>query len=115
MPGWPGSSIPATAPRQSVQIDVAASKNNSHALRFDVDYALSNGGIRNSRRGLDDYFHRFPNRPHGRDDRFLGHCYNVIHVTLNDREVRLADICPQSVGDREFLLSDDPSPRAKRL
>ncbi len=40
--------LPLQIPRQRIQIDIAAGKNNSHAFSIDVDYWFENRGIRNS-------------------------------------------------------------------
>src|SRR5438034_1605152 len=88
-------------------------KDNSYAFSIDVDYSFGNRGVRNRGGWLNDDLHCLPNRAHRQNDRFLAHDDNVIHVTLDDLKIRLADICSQSIGDRKFLFGHEPSPGAK--
>ena len=72
-----------------------------------------NRGIRNGCGRFDDDLHRLPDSAHGRDNRFFAHGHDVIHVALDDRKVWRADICSQSVGDREFLFRLESIVRAR--
>src|ERR1044071_8663430 len=107
--------LPLQNPGQRIEIDVASSENNADPLSSDVDLSFPNRGEGNPCGWLNNNFHGFPNRAHRGNNRVLAHSHNVVHVTLDDREVWFADICSQSVGNSELLFRMDHSSRAKRL
>jgi hypothetical protein len=74
-----------------------------------------NRSIRHRRGWLDHDLHRLPNRAHCRNDSFLAHGHDVVHVSLNDSKVWFANICAQPIGDGELLFSHKPASCTKRL
>src|SRR5207248_3441974 len=46
---------------------------------------------------------------------FLAYRYDIVYVLLDDRKIWRADVCPQSIRDREFLFGMNQSACVERL
>src|SRR5881275_1933057 len=83
------------SPRQCIQIDIAAGKNDANASTGEGDFPFQSGREGNGRGRFDDDLHRLPDRAHRFNNGFLTYRHYFVDVALDDFEVRRADIGAQ--------------------
>jgi len=106
----PVAPVEAFHPRQRIEIDIAAGEDDPDAFRAAIDFPFGNRRIGHRGGRFYDDLHRLPDRAHGGDDRVVAHGHHIVHVPLNERKVRFAQIGPQPIRDCVFrFLTHDPA------
>src|SRR4030095_2436321 len=88
------------SPRQCIQIDISAGKNDANASTGEGDFPFQSGREGNGRGRFDDDLHRLPDRAHRFNNGFLTYRSHVVEVALDDFEVWRAHTGAQTVGHR---------------